>query len=55
MGPEDSVKLRIQHEVEASDLVPSALLCYQPEKVPQAASSNSPNALSFSLRCSHIF
>ncbi|CAK6436680.1 unnamed protein product [Pipistrellus nathusii] len=42
MGHEDSVKLRIQHEVEASDLVPSALLCHQPEKVPQAASSNGP-------------
>lgn len=42
MGHEDSVKLRVQDEVEASDLVPSALLCCQPEKVPQAASSNSP-------------
>lgn len=55
MGHEDSVKFRIQDKVEASDLVPSPLLCYQPEKVPQAPSSNSPNALSFPLRCSHIF
>lgn len=49
-GSKDSLKLRIQDELEDNGLVPSDLLCNELEKVPKAPSSNNPQCPVFFLQ-----